>query len=273
MRVGPQRRQIAGDSNEWTDGLPDVSLRGRVVAYTGFIGCASATVRRREAPSGEVIMVLSDGGFNADPVAGASAMQPFSSFLVGMCDRPINTEYRGDRRGVQVRLDPLAAYALFGVPMHEMKNRVIALPDLLGQRAYGWQQRVLSARHWPARFAILDRLLSDRLASGTRPSAEVILAWRTLQKVGGVSRVDKLVSDAGCSHRHLAKLFRSQVGVNPKAAARLLRFERAARMLATGRVSPSRVAAVCGYADQPHLTREFGRLAGVTPAAARCSAR
>jgi AraC-like DNA-binding protein len=273
MRVGRQHRQAAGDSDEWADGLPHVSLRDRVVAYTGFIGHAPATVRRREAPSGEVIMVLSDGGFRANPVAGALTMQPFSSFLVGMCDRPIDTEYHGDRRGIQVRLDPLAAYALFGVPMHEVKNRTIALSDLLGQTAYRWEQRVLGARGWPERFAILDRLLNDRMASGTRPSAKVTLAWRTLQQASGVSRVDKLVSEAGCSHRHLTKLFRSQIGVNPKAAARLLRFEHAARMLATGRVSPSQVASVCGYADQPHLTREFGRLAGVTPVAARRSVR
>jgi AraC-like DNA-binding protein len=273
MRVGPHHRQSAGDSDEWADGLPDVSLRDRVVAYTGFVGHAPATVRRREAPSGEVILVLSDGGFSANPVAGALTVQPFSSFLVGLCDQPIGTEYHGDRRGIQVRLDPLAAYALFGVPMHEIKNRTVALSDLLGPTAHRWEQQVLSARDRPEQFAILDRLLDDRMASGTRPSAEVTRAWRTLQRAGGVSKVDDLVSDAGCSHRHLAKLFRSQIGVNPKAAGRLLRFERAALMLATGRVSPSRVASVCGYADQSHLTREFGRLAGVTPVAARRSVR
>lgn len=272
MRVGPQLGDIASGTDEWADGLPDVSLRDRAIGYTGFVGSAPATVYRREAPSGELILVLSDGGFHAEPVAGALTMQPLSSFLVGMCDRPIGTEYHGDRMGVQIRLDPLAVYALFGVPMYEMKNRVVALPDLLGQAAHRWEDRVLSARGWPERFAILDRLLHDRMASGAKPSAEVTLAWRTLQRTGGGSRVGELVSDAGCSHRHLAKLFRSQVGVNPKAAARLLRFERAARMLATGRVSPSQVASVCGYADQPHLTREFGRLAGVAPAAARHSA-
>jgi AraC-like DNA-binding protein len=269
MRVGPQRLEIADEADEWADGVPDVSLRDLVISYTGFVGNAPATLHHREAPSGELIMILSDGGFCAEPLAGVLTMQPFSSFLVGMCDQPISTEYRGERRGVQVRLDPLAAYALFGVPMHEMKNRIVALSDLLGQMAYQWEQRVLSPRDWPARFAILSRLLKDRIASGARPSAEVTLAWRTLQRTGGGSRVDELVSDAGCSHRQLAKLFRSQVGVNPKTAARLLRFERAARMLETGRVSPSQVAAVCGYADQPHLTREFRRLAGVTPASAR----
>jgi AraC-like DNA-binding protein len=269
MRVGPQRTETTDGSGEWADEVPDVSLRDLVVAYTGFVGYTPAILSHREAPSGGLIMVLSDGGFCAEPVAGAVTMLPFSSFLVGICDQPINTEYRGHRKGVQVRLDPLAAYALFGVPMHELKNRIVTLSDLLGQVADQWEQRVLGARDWPARFAILNRLLKDRIAAGARPSSEVTLAWRTLQRTGGGSRVDELVSDAGCSHRHLVKLFRSQIGVSPKTAARLLRFEHAARMLESGQVSPSHVAAVCGYADQPHLTREFRRLAGVTPASAR----
>jgi AraC-like DNA-binding protein len=269
MRVRPQRQEIADGADEWADGVPDLSLQDLGISYTCFVGHAPAPLYHREAPSGELIMVLSDGGFRAEPVAGVQTMQSFSSFLVGMCDQPINTEYRGGRKGVQIRLDPLAAYALFDVPMYEIKNRIVALSDLLGQVAYQWEQHVLSARDSPARFGILNRLLGDRIASGARPSAEVTLAWRTLQRTGGGSRVDELVSDAGCSHRQLAKLFRSQVGVNPKTAARVLRFERAARMLETGRVSPSQVAAVCGYADQPHLTREFRRLADVTPASAR----
>lgn len=89
-----------------------------------------------------------------------------------------------------------------------------------------------------------------------------------MQRAGGAVRVAALVDGAGCSHRHLVAQFRQQVGATPKTAARVLRYARAARLLARGDLRPAQVAAVCGYADQSHLTREYAVFAGTTPAAA-----
>jgi transcriptional regulator GlxA family with amidase domain len=70
----------------------------------------------------------------------------------------------------------------------------------------------------------------------------------------------------GRSGRYLELRFRDQVGVPPKTAARVLRFQHALSV-ATGSSRPawSQVAAQCGYVDQAHLNREFRQLAGCTP--------
>ena len=52
--------------------------------------------------------------------------------------------------------------------------------------------------------------------------------------------------------------------MGPKAVARVLRFERALRLLREGRALAD-VAYDCGFADQPHLNREFRALGGSTP--------
>jgi Helix-turn-helix domain len=65
--------------------------------------------------------------------------------------------------------------------------------------------------------------------------------------------------------RHLAARFERDVGVSPKQAARLIRFEAARRRL--GAVPLARLAAEHGYADQAHLAREFRALAGTPPTA------
>jgi transcriptional regulator GlxA family with amidase domain len=86
--------------------------------------------------------------------------------------------------------------------------------------------------------------------------------------------VQELAADTGWSRRHLLNRFRGQVGLGPKTAARVLRFQRAARLLVPGSVygtrpvtaaSISDVAAACGYADHAHLVREFHALAACTP--------
>ena len=52
--------------------------------------------------------------------------------------------------------------------------------------------------------------------------------------------------------------------------ARIARFRRAAQLLAAHpHLALSRVAHEAGYYDQPHFTKEFGRLAGRSPLAYR----
>jgi AraC-like DNA-binding protein len=60
--------------------------------------------------------------------------------------------------------------------------------------------------------------------------------------------------------------FRQQVGLPPKTAARLIRFDAVWRRLADR--PPARwdqIAAECGYADQAHLIRDFRQFTGATP--------
>ena len=53
------------------------------------------------------------------------------------------------------------------------------------------------------------------------------------------------------------------MGLAPKQAAGVIRFERAAADL--GRLSLAEIAVRHGYADQSHLTRDVARYAGETP--------
>ena len=75
------------------------------------------------------------------------------------------------------------------------------------------------------------------------------------------------MDETGWSRRHVTECFRRQLGITPKAYARLLRFGHATALLmetAPGR-SLADVATEAGYYDQSHLTRDFTALAGPTP--------
>jgi AraC-like DNA-binding protein len=75
-----------------------------------------------------------------------------------------------------------------------------------------------------------------------------------------------LAGVAGLSRFELLRRFRQQNGLTPHAFQRDLRIDRARAMLGAG-VPAAAVAAACGFADQPHLSRVFKRLVGVTPGA------
>jgi AraC-like DNA-binding protein len=251
------------------ESAPARPLTGAVLGYRGYHEVASTPRDRWETPAGEVILVLGLGDpFLAQEQPGVGRPTRFTSFVVGLHERPIHTIYQNRQSGVQVRLDPLAAATLLGVPMHELANRVVDLAEVVGT-GERWAPVLASAQTWPQRFAALDLLLTQRFGTGRPPSSTVQRAWAALRQSAGALRIEDLVSELGCSHRHLVGLFRREVGLTPKRAARVLRYERAARRLRDRAATPATVAVECGYTDQPHLTREFHRYAGITPAVAR----
>jgi AraC-like DNA-binding protein len=259
--------------HEWVETVPAAQLGPWVAGYTGYREDAAA-VQRLETPSGGAVLVLSFG----DPLTVSQQPARFTrpahpanagvvtSFAAGISDRPTLTTHAGRQHGVQVRLGPLAVYALFGAPLDELSQHAGGVMDLYDLGAGDWGPRLGAARSWDLRFALLDELLTARLARHSAdPTPEVAHAWCRLRSTHGSARIGDLVDESGLSHRAFVSRFRRQVGVGPKTAARVLRYERATALLEQGARSVAEVAAVSGYADQAHLDREFAALAGRSP--------
>jgi transcriptional regulator GlxA family with amidase domain len=126
---------------------------------------------------------------------------------------------------------------------------------------------------WHARLAAVDGFLARGFAeSRERIRPELAWAWHTLERSHGQVAVRALARSIGWSERHFANQFRAYLGVQPKAAARRLRFSRACSDLlsAEGRDLCS-IAVQAGFSDQSHMTREFRDLSGLTPTALRAA--
>jgi AraC-like DNA-binding protein len=75
----------------------------------------------------------------------------------------------------------------------------------------------------------------------------------------------ELARQLGMTERSLQRELVCWAGLPPKALARIFRMERAAGMIRGGGRALALVALDAGYADQPHMTREFRRLTGRAP--------
>jgi AraC-like DNA-binding protein len=166
---------------------------------------------------------------------------------------------------LQVRLSPVVAHAVLGASS-ELGGTVACLDDLWGRDAARIQERLRAAASWQDRFAIAEAALARRYDAGRAVDPEVAHAWRQMMTSDGRVRVERLAAETGWSRKRLWSRFRSQVGLNPKRASRLIRFDHAAHRLAAGH-SAALVAAESGYADQSHLHRDVMAFAGMTPAA------
>jgi AraC-like DNA-binding protein len=180
-----------------------------------------------------------------------------TSFAGGLRRSQVTTEHAGHAHGLHIGLMPWTAHALFRVPMHELAGVAIPLDALLGA---GLERRLAAARDWEERFALVDELVASVECA---PSPGVAWAWRQLRDTHGRVPVGALCDELGWGRKRLVAAFREEVGLPPKAVARLCRFERALAL--AGTMSWAELAFACGFADQPHLISEFRAFTGRTP--------
>jgi AraC-like DNA-binding protein len=214
-------------------------------------------------PDGRLEIVLHYGvRFERHHVDGTIERQP-AALIVGQMLAPISVGYTGNAGVAGIRLRPAAAGTVLRGRAAELTNRAIDLEDLFGPTGT-LRERLATARDDAARVRLLDDWLAV-VVRGT-PARDIDRAVTTIAASGGTVSLLAVADAAGLSLRQLERRFLSDVGVAPKTFARMVRLQSALRRIAAGRAL-AEVAHACGYYDQPHMTRDFSRLAETSPAA------
>ena len=250
-------------------GVPE-RLRGLVAGIVGYSEQCDRPVVRRQVAGTLIPLVLSSGPtLDVVGVAGEHGARRYGSFIAGFMPNPVTTSVETRQCCLQIYLTPVGAFRLLRRPGRELAARVVDVDDVT--RAFG--QPVLdelwSARTWARRFDLIDRRLLTLSSSAPEPEPDVTWMWRRIQQTSGRARIDELARQTGWSHRHVIARFTEQIGVGPKLASRVMRFERA--MLALRYHPAADVAAHLGFADQSHLIREVRRFSGWAPGALKAA--
>ena len=223
--------------------VPREPLRRYVAGYTGYRQRGVPPARHRGLPSPYLTLI-----FTLDePLTIAAHPDPgqppgeYGTLLGGLHSVPALITHAGAQSGIQVALRPLGARALLGLPAGELAGLDVPAEAVLGGVCAELRDRVRAVAGWPERFAVLDEILLRRAAAAAAQcpgslgpdaaSPEVSWAWRQLLREGGALRVSELAAGTGWSGRHLTSRFRAEIGLTPKAAARVIRFDRARKLL------------------------------------------
>ncbi|MFE9539286.1 helix-turn-helix transcriptional regulator [Streptomyces sp. NPDC006691] len=252
----------ARDGISWR--LPAAALRDHVVCYSGFQTEFAMPRRRLELPIGLITLVFSfQEGLRLS--AAGSARAAYRAMLTGPRVFPTVGEHSGAVYGIEVNVTLTGAYRLFGIPMRHFESAYLDLADVLGADSDRLTDRLRDAPGWPERFDVLDRALTGRLDTARTVAPEV--GWavsRLCTQRGGPRTLAAITDETGWSPRLLRARFQEQVGLSPKAMARVGRLQQALRMLAAGD-SGALTAVLCGFHDQAHLSREVKAMTGLTP--------
>jgi AraC-like DNA-binding protein len=260
------------DHGSWelVEAAPGRRFGPGVLGYRGFRLDLDRPERRIEFASGMITLVVNVGGrvrvglADAGAAPSGSDAASYASLVNGPCAEGTVVEHGGRIEGVEIYLTPWMAYTVLGLDMAETRGRILTLTDVLGPQGAELEERVAETPAWADRFALLDALLTSRCATGRVAAPQVRWAWAELVRTDGLVPLRRLSAVTGWSTRHIELRFRQQIGLSPKSASRVLRMQRALRML-TGGATSSAAAAACGFYDQAHLHRDFKAMTGCTP--------
>ncbi len=248
--------------------LPVPELRPFISHYAGFRAHGVPPGTHAGLPSRHAHLIISLGAPidvlqmpNSHQRAGC-----FTALVSGLHDAPATVRRGGSAEGVHVFLTPFGVRAILGVSASELASRVFELSDLWGRASTGLIERLRDAVTWQMRFAVLDDVFVRALIRIEHRPA-VVWAWKQLASRHGRGSIDELARHIGWSRQHFTERFRCELGVAPKTAARIFRFERACRLIKQVRPALADVAVACGYHDQAHMSREWNALAGCSPRA------
>jgi AraC-like DNA-binding protein len=271
-------------------------LRDYVLGYFASEGLLPRPLHERHLPLREVTIVLNFAAPHRiiDPSEPKRTIEHGNAWIVALQHRHQIREAFGARDFMVIRLTPIGAQMLLGVPMDLLTDRTLALEDVDSRFSRLLTRDAEAAHDWATRFDIVENITAERLASAPPPPAGLLHAWRILRESPNHVDLARLPQDFGCSRRHLIAQFHTYFGMAPKTIARISRFHLAvAAVHRLGRRDPlsyaegkpyldcqaigtvrtvsktairwTDLALSCGYYDQPHFINEFRSFSGLSP--------
>lgn len=187
--------------------------------------------------------------------------------LTGLIDSPVLIDPQEDAQTgtIIIEFNPLGAYRLFHLSYTEVKNQIVELADLIGNRAEELQSQLADASALNLKLQLLQNFLIKQLEKAA-PDPIYDYCINRISYSKGLVSVAQLEKETGYSSRWLHTKFSEHLGTGPKNLAEIVRFKQFYQAYSTGVKLPGLKEHIYHYYhDQSHFIRAFKRFTGTTP--------
>lgn len=162
-----------------------------------------------------------------------------------------------------IEFQPAGLYAFTGVNQKELTNQRIPF-EMIDLRLNRLLLEILeSTSHLDDLIARLDSLLLEHSCTAY-PAALRIAAKMMVEATGNIS-CKELSESVYYSERHLNRLFEHYLGSNMKTFSRMIRINKAIRLMEHAGDNLTRTSYEMGFYDLPHFIHDFKSVCGMTP--------
>lgn len=163
-----------------------------------------------------------------------------------------------------IQLSPFGLYQMTRQDQMGFAGKRLLLADIDNDLFHSLQQAFLMSKDIIELVNACDEILYKRMEKHVVSDA-VLLAATFISNSYGQIQVKEVARQSNYSERQLNRLFLTQIGMNIKNYARLVRFNYVLKYLQKQSCSFTEVSQQSGYFDQAHFNKDFKAISGVTP--------
>jgi len=187
-----------------------------------------------------------------------------SPFMMGLLNQPVTFHTKSRLEIIGIRCFPWTVFDLLGLPSGKDSVRIFEHP--IAQLQSTLNEWIKAGNIDEALAQVKQYFLNAR--SQTAADSMLFKAGVAMRKANGTMPVSQVAAAAHATVRTLERNFKQSSGYSVKDVSGLIRFEQVRNHLWL--YPDSNIAGLAyelGYTDQSHLSREFKRYSGTTPAA------
>lgn len=247
--------------------IPQPALAASVKCYWTLNAPAEAhPEKQRIVPDGCMEMIFHQGGLYRQYLAdGTYIIQP-ACFVFGQVTKPLEIEPTGETAIFAVRFQPDGFTAFAAMPVNNMENRAVPLPELFGEEGTLLGNELLAATTTGEKIKTVETFLLNRLITPESIDTIIQSGVETMLRLNGQLSTDELSDALNINRRRLERKFSAVIGLSPKQLSKIIRLQAALKLLATGDYANlTAVAHAASYYDQAHFIKDFKEFTGMSP--------
>ncbi len=214
-------------------------------------------------PDGYVEIIFHFGN-NCSMLKNGSLQPLPSPFIMGLLNQPVTFHSKNRLHIIGIRSFPWAVFDLLGVGATKEEIRTFKHPISMLQAALN---DLINAGKIAEAIATVEKLFLNN-QPGIAKDSLLFKAGTAMLKANGTMPVNEIAIAAHATVRTLERKFKASSAHTIKNISALMRFEQLRNALwLRPKCGLAALAQEFGYADQSHLSRQFKRFSGTTPAA------
>ncbi|WP_436515353.1 DUF6597 domain-containing transcriptional factor [Ekhidna sp. To15] len=164
-----------------------------------------------------------------------------------------------------IQFKPFGAYPFLHFHLSQIHDKVVSTEEFFGDELKNLRDELMTLSDSSEKFKRAEAWLDHRFDDGKLPPQVLLDFYEKLQNTSA-SNFAEIVEAYPKTQKHLIDQFKKFIGITPKSAQRILRFNDILHKIHNKEmITWAQVAYQCGFTDQSYFIKEFKHFSGFNP--------